>query len=171
MRQTKLSKGQIELVPNVSVYANKDIMPDYFCHDYCETDDKGIHVGDMDKILSVKQNPDICELCKLPVAYYCSRLSPRIRAQSGQFVAFHLMVHPYKKSIDKENGAVEEKLFFDYMALDVIQNKYLSKDLKRRPFLLKMVIPQKECRELAGLLRKVGIKTMKYYPELTNLKD
>lgn len=169
-RQEKLLSQERELVPNVSVQANRNIMADYFCCDYFDKDnDKCIHLKDADKILSDEQ--EICERCKLPVAYYCSRLSPRIRAQSGQFVAFNLTVHPYKKKVGGEKGRVDEILSFDYMSLDVIQNKYLSTNTRRRPFLLKMVIPQKECQELADLLRKVGIKTMKYYPELSNLKE
>lgn len=79
-------------------------------------------------------------------------------------------MHPYKK-VDEEKGEIKEEWSFDYMALDIIQRYYLHGKIGRHPFMLKMVLPQKECYELAGLLRKIGIKTMKYYPELTNLKE
>lgn len=172
--QALLLKEGRELVPNVSVQANQGILRDYFCNRYSEDGHSGyVHSCEESEILSEEnRGSGCCEYCKLPVAYYCSRLSPRIRAQSGQFLAFSPNVHPYiKKQTEGEAKTYEQRLSFDYMALDEIQKQYLQGRAGRRPFLLKMVIPKEQCKELAGLLRLFGIKTMKYYPELTNLKD
>lgn len=152
-------------------------MKEYFCIEYVGKKKKGIvHTGSKSKDLSNYSSTDNCELCKLPVAYYCSRLSPRIRAQSGQFVAFSLDIGPRRKE-DEEylDGNIpstdEERLSFDYMALNKVQDYYLDIKEDGQPFMLKLVIPQRDCESLAKLLRKFGIKTIKYYPELTNLKN
>lgn len=175
--QKKLLNEVQELVPNVSSHANKDIMKDYFCYESIQKKQNGyVHTENLKSIfLPNIDEPECCECCNLPVAYYCSRLSPRIRAQSGQFLAFSLSVHPQLseniKDVDGRETLFKNRLSFDYMALDEIQKHYLRKGDKRYPFLLKMVLPKDMCHELAGLLRKFGIKKIRYYPELTHLKD
>lgn len=177
-RQQVLMEDYRELVPNISVQVNEDIMEDYFCAKYVNKDKKGnIHKQDESSDLLNHPGEAHCEFCKLPVAYYCSRLSPRIRAQSGQFLAFSLDINPrwkedkeYEKNNQTPPLRKEERLTFDYMALDKIQEYYLNGKETRHPFMLKLVIPNEYCKDLAKLLRKFGIKTIKYYPELTNLK-
>lgn len=174
--QYKLLKNKWDFVPNVALHANRKIMVDYFCTEHFSNDNSlKVYIQNENNILGLKKEKKYCECCKLPVAYYSSRLSPRIRAQSGQFLAFSLDVHPelIEKKKD-DNGKLlsyEERLSFNYMALDNIQEYYLNNNILQHPFLLKMIIPEKECNDLAQLLRKFGIKTMKYYPELTHLKD
>ena len=106
-------------------------------------------------------------LCfNLPIAAYTSRLNPRIRAQSGQFMIFS----PYTIPVLCQNAPDENVLkgCFDYVALDMIQKRWLASHPTEKPFLLKMEISQPIKERLGRQLRILGIKTSNYYPELAN---
>ncbi len=153
-------------VPNVSVDLNQDIYAPLFCSQKREYADGRTHytVSQMTKFAPVDNAP----MCfDLPVAVYTSRLNPRIRAQSGQFVVYD----PYTPPVFPDSGAIEPKNLegcYDYIALDNIQKKWLAADTGRRPFLLKLEISSHVKYSLAQQLRHMGINPVKYYPELGN---
>lgn len=98
------------------------------------------------------------EMAYLPLAVYTSRLNPRVRSQSGIFVAYNLYAEP---SIECE---------YAYMGLEKVQEYYL-KNCKRdnkRPFLYKIIIDRDSAKDIARCLESVGINRSRIYPELSN---
>lgn len=153
-------------VPNISVDLNRDIYAPLFCSQKRVYADGRRHYinSQLTKFAPIDNSP----MCfDLPVAVYTSRLNPRIRAQSGQFVVYDPYTPPVflcadvKKPTDL-NGC------YDYIALDKIQEKWLQADESRRPFMLKLVVNSWVKHTLAQQLRHMGIYTIKYYPELGN---
>lgn len=150
-----------DLVPNVSIDLNRDIFDVLFLRNR-RTDPYKVSYYTKG---SLKGSPINCApMCfNLPVAIYTSRLNPRIRAQSGQFMVFD----PYTLPIVNPS-MTDLKGCFDYIALDTLQKNWLSEDNNRRPFLLKLIIRASVKKSLGEQLRYMGIKTGKYYPELSN---
>lgn len=104
------------------------------------------------------------EMAYLPVAVYTSRLNPRIRAQSGIFLAYNLYAEP---SIDVKGA-------YDYIALEKIQEYYLTRC--QRPngkvqFLYKIEIDKSGMLEMVNAVRKMGISKERIYPELTSIGE
>lgn len=99
------------------------------------------------------------EIAYLPLAVYTSRLNPRVRTQSGIFVAFNLYAEP---SIEKE---------YNYMGLDKVQEYYLNQCSRKnkQAFLYKIVIDKNAVQELTDCLKNVGINRSRIYPELYNI--
>lgn len=153
-------------VPNVSVALNRDIYAPLFCSQKRKYSDGRTHyyASQVTEFAPVDNAP----MCfDLPVAVYTSRLNPRIRAQSGQFVVYD----PYTPPVFPDAGVTKPKDLrgcYDYIALDKIQEKWLAVGKGRRPFMLKLVISSQVKRSLAQQLRHMGICTVKYYPELGN---
>ena len=120
---------------------------------------------------SLETNPE--QLLNLPVALYTARLNPRIKSQSGQFVAYPPFAMP---AVTAPNDALTEdsKKRFDYIGLDEIQNYYLTafkkdhNEVECLPFLCKITIQSHAKESIADDLRRFGIHTYNYYPELTN---
>lgn len=104
------------------------------------------------------------EMAYLPVAVYTSRLNPRIRAQSGIFLAYNLYAEPSKKV----NSA------YEYMELERIQEYYLkqcSRSEKKVQFLYKIIIGKDGIKEIANALGKMGISKERIYPELSSVGE
>lgn len=105
----------------------------------------------------------------LPLAVLTSRLNNRLRAQSGNFLAFNL----YSPAIETEIWKNE----FEYLAMENIQKYYLKHrdeykepyPFYKQPFLYKINIKAKEKKEIANWLKTMGISTEKIYPELNNV--
>lgn len=153
-------------VPNVSVDLNRDIYAPLFCSQKRKyVDGRTYYSASQMTDFAPVDNAPMC--FDLPVAVYTSRLNPRIRAQSGQFVVYD----PYTLPVFPDTGVIEPKDLrgcYDYIALDKIQEKWLAIGKERRPFMLKLVISSRVKRSLAQQLRHMGIYTVKYYPELGN---
>lgn len=155
-------------VPNIAVDLNRDIYAPLFCSQKRTYPDGRTHytTSQVTKFAPVDNAP----MCfDLPVAIYTSRLNPRIRAQSGQFVIYD----PYTPPVLPDTGVTKPNDLrgcFDYIALDRIQEKWLAAGKGRRPFMLKLVISSHVKRNLAQQLRHMGIHTIKYYPELGNTR-
>lgn len=153
-------------VPNVSVDLNRDIYDPLFCKQKRTYVDGRYHytASQVTEFAPVDNTP----MCfDLPVAVYTSRLNPRIRAQSGQFVVYD----PYTPPVFPDAGVTQPtdlRGCYDYIALDKIQEQWLASGKGRRPFMLKLVISNHVKRSLAQQLRHMGICTVKYYPELGN---
>jgi len=150
---------RLDLVPNVSMSLNRDAFAAMFFdkkidmpfEPFYEAEELGNHSP-------VNSFP----LCfSLPIAVYTSRLNPRIRAQSGQFLVYQPYTSPVLQDGTLKYGC------FDYVALDVLQECWLKEHPEERPFLLKLIISQAIKAELGQQLRHMGIKTSNYYPELS----
>lgn len=104
------------------------------------------------------------EMAYLPIAIYTSRLNPRIRAQSGIFLAYNLYAEPSKDV----NGA------YNYMALENIQKYYMEKckrNIRKERFLYKIRIEKGGIAEIAKALYKMGISKERIYPELSSVGE
>jgi len=107
------------------------------------------------------------ELRHLPIAIYSSRLNPRIRAQSGQFVAYDLDTKPTWNP--KWNSCRSTDLF-RYMALNQIQETFLLHFPQEQPFLLQLNIHSSIKMVLGQELSCLGINRYRIYPELEHLE-
>ena len=99
------------------------------------------------------------EIAYLPMALYTSRLNPRLRSQSGIFLAYNLYAKP---SIGND---------FSYLELERIQDYYLYRCEceKKEPFLYKIIINKDAAGEFADFLKMIGISKEKIYPELSSI--
>lgn len=100
------------------------------------------------------------EMAFLPVAVHTSQLNPRIRTQSGIFLAYNLYAMP------DNNGE------YSYMELEKIQEFYLGDEFKcedKTPFLYKIIIRSVATRNVADCFRALGLSKARVYPELENI--
>lgn len=104
------------------------------------------------------------EMAYLPIAVYTSRLNPRIRAQSGIFLAYNLYAEP---SLDVDGA-------YNYIALEMIQKYYLEKckrKERKERFLYKIIIEKGGIQEIVNALNKMGISKERIYPELSSVGE
>lgn len=107
------------------------------------------------------------EMWNLPLAVYTSRLNPRIRSQSGQFIAYSPFSIPvYSKDNPKEPSANH----FSYLSLLKVQKYFQDCFCEEQPFMYEVKISAFAKEELAEYLRNVGINRYRIYPELGNIK-
>ncbi len=122
------------------------------------------------------------DLWNLPLAVYTSRLNPRIRSQSGNFLAYSVFSRPVccenEKTLSRALCEYDEKKlrktdYFKYLSLKDIQAFYMEvfeKDPNPGvPFLLEVIIPSGEKKQLAEYLYHAGFNKYRIYPELDNL--
>ena len=115
------------------------------------------------------------EILNLPLAVHTSRLNPRIRTQSGQFMAFSPFslpaYGPDSNDIDdpKKEGAIRSYRF-TYISLLRIQDFFLRSFPDQDPFLYELRIHAGSKADIANYLRSTGINRYRIYPELTHLK-
>lgn len=106
----------------------------------------------------------------LPRAVYTSKLNPRIKAQSGLFVAFSMLSQPAKWNGEEVRIEGPNQSLFYYQSLESLQEYYLTAE-GRSPFLFKIIIP-KGLRKPAGwALYSFGMSKEKVYPELENRRN
>lgn len=112
------------------------------------------------------------EVLNLPLAVHTSRLNPRIRKQSGQFMVYSYMCRPAYTCGEKEDpeNYVSSADRFDYLALQQVQNYFLDKFPNDDPFMYELRIHSRAKESLAAYLRSAGINRFGIYPELENLK-
>ena len=98
----------------------------------------------------------------LPLAIYTSRLNPRIRSQSGIFVAYNLYTEP-SCNIDS----------YSYMDIEKVQEYYLHtcKRANKEHFLYKIIVDKLAAKEIAESLVRMGISKERVYPELANIGE
>lgn len=114
------------------------------------------------------------EVLNLPLAVHTSRLNPRIRTQSGQFMAFSPFTLPVygPNSDDTDDPQIKEKVRayrFAYMSLLNIQNYFLKHFPDDDPFVYELQIQAGSKTDVANYLRSTGINRYRIYPELNNL--
>lgn len=102
------------------------------------------------------------EIAYLPLAVYTSRLNPRIRSQSGIFLAYNLYAEPSQNDNDA----------YAYMDLQSVQDYYFNvcgRKSRKEQFLYKIVIEKGAAEEIAECLYRMGISKERIYPELVNI--
>ena len=122
-------------------------------------DEQDIYKAAFEEIKSLSLHKDPENILYLPMAIYASRANERVRAQSGMFMAYNIFTRPSKKK------------YFDYMALEKIQDFYLSKFPNTSPFLYSIRIDGSVKKEIAGWLKAIGVNKTMVYPELSNLGE
>ena len=156
----KTISEQDDLLPNISSPYNKGKYK-AFLHSsesgWCKYSN-GIKIEN----LSDKED----EVINVPIAILTSRLNPRIRVQSGTFLAYNLYASPSSEPDDKG-------FFYSYLALDKIQEYYIKKFHTEKPqlFLYKITIPSNQKDDFADKLRTIGIRRSQIYPELNWLGE
>lgn len=101
------------------------------------------------------------EIAYLPIALYTSRLNPRLRSQSGIFLAYNLYAEP---SIGND---------FSYLEMENIQKYYLNvckRDVKY-PFLYKIIITKESAKDFSEFLKIIGMSKERIYPELSSIGE
>lgn len=151
----KTIDGYDGMIPNISVEQNEKIY-DMFLLGNVEYESPNKYGYRKEITLSGHE-----EMAYLPLAVYTSRLNPRVRSQSGIFVAFNLYAEP---SIEDE---------YTYIGLEKIQEYYMkhSNRKNKQPFLYKITIDKDGVREIADCLENMGINKSRIYPELSNIGD
>ena len=116
------------------------------------------------------------DLWNLPLAIYTSRLNPRIKTQSGNFLAYSIFSRPicFEQSTERAQCEDDKKAnpkteYFNYLSLMKIQDYYRQVCEDALPFMMTVVIPKGEKKRLADYLAHVGINKYRIYPELDNL--
>ncbi len=107
------------------------------------------------------------EMWNLPLAVYTSRLNPRIRSQSGQFIAFSPFSIPVYGTDTKKIPPADH---FSYLSLLKIQEYFLSCFSGEEPFMYEIRISSFAKEELGRYFRDAGINRYRIYPELENIK-
>lgn len=106
----------------------------------------------------------------LPRAIYTSKLNPRIKAQSGLFVAFSMLSRPATwQGVTIATDGPNQSLFY-YQSIEALQEYYLTMG-EKRPFLFKIVIPKNLKRTIGRTLYRFGMSKEKIYPELENRRS
>lgn len=106
----------------------------------------------------------------LPLAIWTSRWNPRIRAQSGCFVAFNLYMPPDLPPLDPSPSDPYPNIF-KYMSLDQIQDRF-CRYFNGEMFMYQIVIDESCCDEVAKWLTEgMGMSDSDVYPDLSKLKE
>ncbi len=142
------------LIPNIAVNYNKDVY-DMFLMGNLNYESGNAYGNEREMALNGKE-----EMAYLPLAVYTSRLNPRIRSQSGIFVAYNLYAEP---------SAIIDS--YDYIDLEKIQTYYFerSERKEKEQFLYRIVIEKTVAKEIAECLSRMGISKERIYPELANI--
>lgn len=144
-------------LPNLSVQYHSENFAMFLLGNL--SDEEAIREESFEKIEGLSLNKDSENLLYLPLAIYASRANERVRAQSGMFMAFNIFTKP------------SEMKYFDYMALEQIQQFYLSKIQDATPFLYSIKIDGNIKKEIADWLKTIGVTKDMVYPELSNIGE
>lgn len=158
-------------IPNLSVGYNKKR---YGLFSLDIPDDEDINLSRASKYHEVDGEPKSAtlsqfelEMWNLPLAVYTSRLNPRIRSQSGQFIAYSPFSIPI---LSKDGKNYPSANHFSYLSLLKIQKYFLECFNEEDPFMYEIKISAFAKNELGRYLRKAGINRYRIYPELENIK-
>ena len=150
----KTAEGMDGLIPNIAASYNNKVY-DMFLMGNLDYESDNCYGYSRELALDGKE-----EMAYLPLAVHTSRLNPRIRSQSGIFVAYNLYVEP-SSIIDA----------YSYMDLENVQEYYFEKCERedKEQFLYKVIIEKKAAKEIAECLVRMGISKERIYPELSNI--
>lgn len=160
-------------IPNLSLQYNQDRFG-IFSFDIPENED--VTTSRTAKYLTCEGDPKDAtlaqfelELWNLPLAVYTSRLNPRLRSQSGQFMAYSPFSLPvYSTTHEKKDISSANR--FSYLSLLKIQDYFLECFREEEPFMYEVKIRAFAREAMGDYLRKAGINRYRIYPELINLK-
>lgn len=120
----------------------------------------------------------------LPLAVQVPRSNPRIRSQSGTFLAFNLCEFPLTQNLQEK----EQYLGFSHIELECVQKFYMESEYlaasiegksgssyqamrNRLPFLHKILIDATAARDIRNLVAMLGKRTDTVYPELFRIGE
>ena len=152
----KTADGGEGLIPNIAASYNNEIYDMFLTgNPKYESENRYGYINEM-KLRGQE------EMAYLPIAVYTSRLNPRIRSQSGIFLAYNLYAEP-SRTLEP----------YAYTDLEKVQDYYLNvyKRRTKEPFLYKVVIEREAVREVAECLMRMGISKERIYPELANIGE
>lgn len=144
-------------LPNLSVQYHNEDFGMFLLGNLSNEQD--LYKTSFEKITSLSLDKDPENILYLPLAIYASRANERVRAQSGMFMAYNIFTKP------------SENKYFDYMALEKIQDFYLSKFPMAFPFMYSIIIDGGAKKEIAGWLKAIGVTKDMVYPELSNIGE
>lgn len=105
----------------------------------------------------------------LPLAIWTSRWNPRIRAQSGSFVAFNLYTPPMATLPCSNVSNIPSE--FRYMSLDYVQERFKNY-FPGEMFMYQIILDKDCCEEVARwLTESMGMSNFDVYPDLSKLKE
>ena len=173
-------RGVREVIPNLSISQNHIPFREY--HDVYqrlrpgEPSPKGWIVKDRpsgrpeDSYLTLSDMSKGELRAHLPRAVYTSKLNPRIKAQSGLFVAFSMLSQPalWEGETIRIEGP-NQRLFY-YQSMEALQEFYL-REKKTYPFLFKITIRKNIRKPVGKVLYRFGMSKEKIYPELDNRRN
>lgn len=149
-------------IPNLSIKNNEKnynmfLLGDSAFDDFYSSDEKRIKY---EAYINGLKNKEKEKEIFLPIAIWTSRLNPRIRTQSGCFVAFNLYTPP--------DNNLESP--YVYMSLDSIQERFKNY-FSNNMFMYQIVIDKSCCNEIAQWLRNtMGMSRSDVFPDLSQLK-
>lgn len=145
-------------LPNLSVNYNKEKFGMFLLGD---VNDNNIIVKPRDTEIQRLSMADGEKenLLYLPLAIYASRANERVKAQSGMFMAFNIFTMPSRKK------------YFDYMALEKVQEFYLKNITGAFPFMYTIRVDGSVKKEIADWLKAMGLTKDMIYPELSNIVE
>lgn len=155
-------------IPNLSISYNKRR---YGLFSFDVPLEEDVNIARKVKFLPCKDSPEEVrlgdfplEVWNMPLAVYTSRLNPRLRAQSGMFLAFS----PFSLPACRE-GVCSGPSAFSYLALLNIQEYFLETFPKEDPFIYEIRILNSAKAKIGEQLKLAGIDKYRIYPELENL--
>lgn len=150
----KTAEGMDGLIPNIAASYNSKVY-DMFLMGNLDYESENCYGYFREMALDGKE-----EMAFLPLAVHTSRLNPRIRSQSGIFVAYNLYAEP---------SSIMDA--YSYMDLEKVQEYYFEKCERedKEQFLYKVIIEKKAAKEIAECLVRMGISKERIYPELSNI--
>lgn len=159
-------------IPNLSISYNKRR---YGIFSFDVPAEEDVNISREIKYLKCAQPPSKAtldnfpmEMWNLPLAVYTSRLNPRLRAQSGMFLAFSpfsLPVYQYPPDAAFKPSAS----CFSYLSLLNIQKYFLNVFPNEKPFIYEIRILNHAKAVIGEQLKLAGINKYRIYPELENL--
>lgn len=140
-------------IPNISTIYNEDFFDVFILGNSKYEDSERYGYREKIKLSGTR------EIAFLPIAVNTSRLNPRMRSQSGMFLAYNLYTEP---SIGEG---------YSYMELEKIQSYYLNecRAADRKQFLYKIIIERSAASRIANSFRALGLSKERVYPELANV--
>lgn len=155
-------------IPNLSISYNKRR---YGLFSFDVPTEEDVNIARKSKFLTCKTSPEEARLgdfsletWNLPLAVYTSRLNPRLRAQSGMFLAFS----PFSLPVCQD-GFSSGPSAFSYLALLNIQEHFLKTFPDEDPFIYEIRILNYAKDKIGEQLKLAGINKYRIYPELENL--
>ena len=165
--------NHFDQIPNLSVLKSEDHFREYYDFYKTAANNNWIELDEHADKFSLRYIKDTDNILqgRLPRAVYTSKINPRLKAQSGMFVAFSLMSRPAYISGQSTIMSNKRTKLFDYQSINELQDLYLRLGVGkggRNPFLYRIIIPKELKRLIGRRLHRLGFSKEKFYPEIQN---